>query len=62
MAKARLELLILTPSLYVVAQSELPRVLWGSGKKVAFPLLEENLALQKDNVCTIGKQKKAKHP
>lgn len=45
MAKARLEPLSLTPGLEVVAaHSELPRVLWGSGKEVAFLLLEDHLA------------------
>lgn len=59
MAKARLKPLNLTPSLQVVAvDSELPRVLWGSGKEVGLALLEEPLALQKGNVHNLENRTK----
>lgn len=62
-AKARLKPLNLTPSLQVVAVgSVLPRVLWGSGKEEGLPLLQEPLALQKGNMCNLGKQNKANFP
>ena len=63
MAKARLKPLNLTLSPpVVVIGSVLPGVLWGSGKEEGLPLLQEPLALQRGNVCNLGKQNKANIP